>query len=76
MLMVTKHMDVNQAPAQWQEILSQIASGVEWILTDGTTPVARLVPVSTRVAGLHAGAIWASPDFDEPLPDDFWMGSA
>jgi len=38
------------------------------------TPVARLVPISVRAAGLHAGAIWTSPDFDEPLPDEFWMG--
>jgi len=61
---------------QWsQELLSQIVSGVEWILTDGPTPVARLVPIPSRVAGLHAGAIWTSPDFDEPLPEEFWMGN-
>jgi hypothetical protein len=29
-----------------------------------------------RVAGLHAGAVWTSDDFDEPLPDDFWIGTA
>jgi len=28
-----------------------------------------------RVAGLHPGAIIASPSFDEPLPDDYWMGN-
>ncbi|HXF06663.1 MAG TPA: toxin-antitoxin (TA) system antitoxin [Blastocatellia bacterium] len=51
-----KEIDVKEAQARLQELLSQIASGVEWILTDGTTPVARLVPVSGRVAGLRAGA--------------------
>ncbi|GAB4506078.1 MAG: hypothetical protein Kow00123_02160 [Anaerolineales bacterium] len=74
--MMIKRIDIKEAQARLQELLSQIASGVELILTDGMTPVARLVPISARVAGLHAGAIWTSPDFDEPLPDEFWMGDA
>ena len=28
-----------------------------------------------RKAGLNAGAIWTSDDFDEPLPDEFWTGT-
>jgi hypothetical protein len=27
-----------------------------------------------RILGLHPGAIWTSDDFDEPLPDEFWLG--
>lgn len=27
-----------------------------------------------RVAGLHDGQIWMSDDFNEPLPDEFWLG--
>ena len=27
-----------------------------------------------RVAGLHAGAWEVAPDFDAPLPDEFWLG--
>ncbi|MEH2361345.1 type II toxin-antitoxin system VapB family antitoxin [Nostoc sp.] len=27
-----------------------------------------------RVAGLHEGMGWISDDFNEPLPDEFWMG--
>ncbi|MCS6848562.1 MAG: toxin-antitoxin (TA) system antitoxin [Anaerolineae bacterium] len=73
--MMLKQIDVKEAQARFQELLTQIASGVEWILTDGTTPVARLAPISGRVAGLHAGAIWISPDFDEPLPEEFWTGN-
>ncbi|MFN3761829.1 MAG: type II toxin-antitoxin system Phd/YefM family antitoxin [Anaerolineae bacterium] len=74
--MLIKQIEVKEAQARLPELLSQIASGVEWILTDGMTPVARLVPVPTRVAGLHPGAIWTSPDFDEPLPDEFWTDNA
>ena len=27
-----------------------------------------------RVAGLHEGQTVISDDFDEPLPDEFWLG--
>ena len=27
-----------------------------------------------RVAGLHEGQIWMSDDFNESLPDEFWLG--
>lgn len=29
---------------------------------------------SLRRAGLHAGAWQVVPDFDVPLPDEFWLG--
>ncbi len=74
--MITKQIDVKEAQARLPELVSQMASGIEWILTANMTPVARLVPVLTRVAGLHAGAIWTSPDFDEPLPEELWTGNA
>jgi len=40
-------------------------------------PRARIVPcggASLRIAGFHAGAIQAAPDFDATLLDDFWIG--
>jgi hypothetical protein len=27
-----------------------------------------------RIPGLNAGMIWISDDFDDPLPDEFWLG--
>ena len=27
-----------------------------------------------RIAGMHAGAWELAPDFDDPLPDEFWLG--
>lgn len=27
-----------------------------------------------RTPGLHAGTTWVSDDFDDPLPDSFWLG--
>jgi len=74
--MSAKQIDVQEAQLRLRELLIQIRSGVELILTDEMKPVARLVPISPRVAGLNSGAIWTSPDFDEPLPDEFWTGRA
>ena len=76
--MLTKTVDVYGAQTHWTELLSLVAKGTEIILTEGSTPVARLVPIAlstaSRVAGLHAGAIWTSDDFDESLPEEFWTG--
>jgi hypothetical protein len=47
---------------------------------EGSTPRARLValapPHAGRVPGLHPGSMEAAVDFDAPLPDDFWLGTA
>ena len=70
-------IDIRELPARLEEALAVTAAGGEVILTDGAAPRARIVPctgASPRVAGLHAGAIQAAPDFDAPLPDDFWIG--
>ncbi len=73
--MLTRMIDVREAQSHLEELLSQVLTGMELILTDGDKPVARLVPIAARVSGLHAGAIWTSADFDEPLPEDFWAGN-
>ncbi|MBI4524533.1 MAG: type II toxin-antitoxin system prevent-host-death family antitoxin [Deltaproteobacteria bacterium] len=78
--MLTKTVDVQEAQRNLQELLSLVSKGTEIVLTEGTKPLARLVPISLpstpRVAGLRTGAIWTSEDFDEPLPEDFWTGTA
>ncbi len=73
--MLTKTIDVGKEPPDLKGLLSLVADGNEVILTEGGTPLARLIPVGKRVAGLHAGAISMSEDFDEPLPDEFWTGN-
>ncbi len=77
--MPTKTVEVKQTQTYLKELLSLVVKGSEIILTQGNTPIARLVPIIAspampRVAGLHLGAIWMSDDFDEPLPDEFWLG--
>jgi antitoxin (DNA-binding transcriptional repressor) of toxin-antitoxin stability system len=70
-----KMFDVNEAQAHLQELLSQLFKDDELILTEANKPIARIIPIKQRVAGLHEGAIWISDDFDEPLPDEFWTGN-
>ena len=74
--MPTKTVDVQEAQTNLKELLSLVQGGTEIVLTEGNIPLARLVPVALpvgqRKAGLHAGAVWTSKDFDEPLPESFW----
>lgn len=76
--MLTKTIDVREAQTNLKELLSLVREGTEIVLTEGPTPLARLVPIASpttpRVAGLHTGAIWTSEDFDAPLPEEFWTG--
>lgn len=77
--MQTKTVDVHEAQLHLAELVSLATAGTEIILMEGSTPLARIVPMgvltTARVAGLHPGAVWTSEDFDEPLTDDFWIGS-
>ena len=77
--MTTKLVEIHEAQYHLAELVAQAATGTDIILLEGQTPRARLVPITPpvmhRVAGLHAGSITMSPDFDQPLPDAFWMGT-
>ncbi len=73
--MSTQTIDVKKTQTDLKGLLSIVAEGTKVVLTEGDTPIARLVPIGKRVAGLHSGAIWTAEDFDEPLPEDFWMGN-
>lgn len=69
--MLTQTVDVGEVESKFTELLQLINKGTEVILTKKNVPVARLVPIEPvkkhRIPGLHAGAIWTSDDFDDPL---------
>jgi antitoxin (DNA-binding transcriptional repressor) of toxin-antitoxin stability system len=76
---MTTAIDIQELPTRLEEALALTSAGGEVILLDGSTPRARLVPLTPttqRTAGLHSGALQAAPDFDAPLPDDFWAGQS
>lgn len=77
--METKWIDVKKENMPLKKLLELVASGMDVVLTENKSPVARVVPLphkakAPRVLGLHAGQVWVSPDFDDPLPDSFWLG--
>ena len=77
--MLTKTIDMRQTHISLKELVSLVCEGIEVILTEESKPIARLLPImepmTSRIAGLHTGAIWTSNDFDEPLPEEFWVGN-
>ena len=78
--MPTQTVEIMPAQEYLKELLALVLNGTEIVLTEGDKPVARLVPVAPssttgRIPDLHKDAIWISDDFDEPLPDEFWLGS-
>ncbi|MFM5887786.1 MAG: type II toxin-antitoxin system Phd/YefM family antitoxin [Dolichospermum sp.] len=56
------------------ELLRRVLSGEEVILSQGGTPVARILPFSQqqlpRIPGLDRGKVVIASDFNSPLPDD------
>ncbi len=74
-------VDVQEAQTQLSELVSLANAGNDVILAQNNMPVARIVPykasaMAERIPNLHPDAMVASDDFDEPLPDSFWTGSA
>ena len=75
---MTQTVSIVEAQDKLPDLLAEALAGNEVIITEHGTPVARLVPVvahskKKRVPGLNRGAIATSEDFDEPLPDEFWL---
>lgn len=57
------------------DLLSLTREGNEVIITEDDKPIAKLSPVpEKRTLGLHEGQGWMSDDFNDPLPDEFWLG--
>lgn len=76
-------VDFQELPARLNEIIALANAGQEVVLTEHGTAKAKLVPLSNEAAkapseprtlGLRPGAIILAPDFNDPLPDEFWMG--
>jgi len=68
-------IDIRELPARIKEVVPLAAAGGDVVLLDNSIPRVRLVSIGatrSRVPGLHAGAMQATPDFGAPLPDEFW----
>ena len=75
-------INITDAQKQFAEIINLVQNGIEIMLIDNDKPAIKMVLVSDniqesespRILGLHQGQGWMSEDFDEPLPDEFWLG--
>jgi prevent-host-death family protein len=72
---MAKTVNVHEAKTHLSRLLQEVERGREIVIARAGRPVARLVaaePVAKRELGQELGQIWLSPDFDEPMPDD-WL---
>lgn len=79
-IMITKNIDIQQISINISDLLSLVQDdNTEIILTNGDQPFAKLIPITAvkekviPKTGLNLGAMVMSDDFDEPLPDEFWL---
>jgi antitoxin (DNA-binding transcriptional repressor) of toxin-antitoxin stability system len=76
--MTTTTLDISKLHLSLDEVLALVRKGAAVLFTEGSVPLARLVPLAAsetgRIPGLHSGSMEAADDFDAPLPDDFWLG--
>ncbi len=76
--MATKIVAADDMQAQISELLLLISKGDDIIIEKDKQPFAKLTAISgfgkKRIPGLNRGEIWTGEDFDEPLPEEFWLG--
>ncbi|MCI5162657.1 MAG: toxin-antitoxin (TA) system antitoxin [Candidatus Electrothrix sp. AX5] len=76
--MLTKTVDIHSARISLEEVLAAVRKGAAIIFTEGSVPLARIIPLlpskGGRIPELHSGAVETTDDFDEPLSDKFWLG--
>ena len=78
-----KRVDISEAQKRFVELIQVVQSGTVVIIMQNNQPLIRLTPIvpleaklPPRVLGLHNGQGWMSDDFNDPLPDSFWLGEA
>lgn len=71
-----ERVNVHEAKTHLSRLLERVEAGEEVVIARAGTPVARLVPIDAKrpkVPGRLKGMIEIGPDFDDPVPDDFWL---
>jgi antitoxin (DNA-binding transcriptional repressor) of toxin-antitoxin stability system len=68
--MSTKTVTVQETEVHLLELIALVEQGEEVVITHDDQPKVK------RMFGQHRGQVWMSPDFDDPLPDDFWLSGS
>ena len=69
--MITVETIVNELNSVPEPLLAEVLSFIRAAKNKSVQPSQPLG--FQRVAGLHEGQIWMRDDFNEPLPDEFWL---
>ena len=80
-----KTIEVLTGKTSLKDLVTMAKLETEIVLTEDLKPVAKVIRIAAqpekqpiksqrRRLGLHAGVWVVSADFDEPLPDEFWLG--
>ena len=76
--MPVKIIALDDAVLRLPELVTRAAEGEQIVIARDEHPLAKLIPFGEvegdRTFGQARGRVHISEDFDEPLPDDFWLG--
>lgn len=76
--MSVKTVTLDDAAGRLPELVTRASEGEQIVIARNERPLAKLVPCSQdeddRIFGQARGRVHVSRDFDEPLPDGFWLG--
>ena len=76
-IMSPKIVTVEEAETRLLELIGLAEQGEDIVIAHEDQPKVKLVPLGQlgkkRVFGQHRGKIRMRSDFDDPLPDDFWL---
>jgi prevent-host-death family protein len=66
--------NLTDAKAKLSEVINQVLSGEEVIITKMGKPIAKITRIAPEAKapiklGQHKGRFWMAPDFDAPLKD-------
>ena len=66
---------VNELESVPEDLLIEILNFIRTVKSQNVNQDIQLSETTNqRIPGLHQGEIWISDDFNDPLPDEFWLG--
>ena len=78
--MAVHSINEREAKKQLDQLLEWVDQGEEVIIQREDKPSVRLVSelkkTKKRTFGQHQGKAWISEDFNDPLPESFWLGES
>ncbi len=76
---MTKTLSINEVSIQ--TVIALTRNDDEIVLEENGEPLVKVTPIEKperkeRVLGLREGQVWLSEDFDDELPDEFWLAKS